>query len=524
MVSRSDCKLYGVHTSSELEMADQGKRLIKNTLFLYARMLFVMFVAFFTSRVVLDKLGVEDFGINNVVGGLAVMFVFFSSSMSNATQRFLNFELGKNDVDGAKKVFNQHLFIYGLILIVVLIAAETFGLWFVKNKLTIPENRMFAAVCVYQFTIASLCFTLLGVVFNSMIIAHEDMKIYSYLGIAEGLLKLGIAYLISVVSFDKLIFYSFALALLIVLVQFFYAIYCFRNYSECSFQWSWDKKQFKSTFAFLGWNTVGTAVYAINSQGVNILLNMFFGPVVNAARGVAYQIDNAVNNFSNNFFTAVRPQITKAYAAQDFEYLNRLFFQSSKYSFFLLWVLCLPIMMCSKTLLSLWLVEVPEWTDIFIVWVLAYSLVNVLGNPIWSIALSVGKLSKYIAIGSAVYLMVFPISYVLLKNGASPVSVFVTLFAVRCVYIMVVLVIIHSYVNFSYKEYFKKIIYPCLLVVGISGVATYVLANLLQESIAKEICVGTFAILSALSCVWFLGMTADDKTFVKSVIKGKLKK
>lgn len=503
---------------------NQGNRIIKNTLFLYVRMMFLMFVSFFTSRVVLDKLGVEDFGINNVVGGLAVMFVFFSSSMANATQRFVNIELGKQNTDGAQKVVNQHLIIYGVIVVFVLIVAETFGLWFVENKLTIPEHRISAAVLVYQFTIISLCVTILGVVFNSLIIAHENMKVYSYIGVVEGVLKLAIAYMIGIAPFDKLVFYSFSLALLVLLVQFFYFFYCLKKYAECSFRWSWDASQIKETFSFIGWNTVGTAVYAINSQGVNILLNMFFGPVVNAARGIAYQVDHAVNNFSNNFFTAVRPQMTKAYAAEDFNYLNQLFFQSSKYSFFLLWIICLPLIFCIDPILSIWLVDVPEWTGVFTVWVLAYSLVNVFTNPIWSIALSVGKLGKYISIGSAVFFLVFPISYVLLRRGCSPVSVFIVLFFVRLVYVFVVLVIIHSYVSFSYKLYLKKVLVPCAVVVCCSTSVSVLISRFVPNGNAGNFLLGAFSMLGAIACVWFMGMSSDDKLFVKTLIKGKLHK
>lgn len=485
-------------------------------------MTFLMFISFFTSRVVLDKLGVEDFGISNVVGGLAVMFVFFSSSMANATQRFINIELGKQSTDGARKILNQHLIIYCIIVIFVLIAAETFGLWIVKNKLTIPESRISAAVLVYQFTIISLCVTILGVVFNSLIIAHENMKVYSYIGVVEGAIKLGIAYMIGVAPCDNLIFYSFSLALLVSLVQFFYLFYCFKNYEECSLHWNWNTSQMKETFLFIGWNTVGTAVYAINSQGINILLNIFFGPIVNAARGIAFQVDHAVNNFSNNFFTAVRPQITKAYASQDFYYLNQLFFQSSKYSFFLLWIICLPLFFCIDFILSIWLVDVPEWTNVFTIWVLAYSLINVFTNPIWSIILAVGKLRKYISIGSAVYLLVFPISYEFLRQGCSPVSVFVVLFVLRCIYVFIALIILHSYVSFSFKLYIKKIVIPCAIVVCTSVIIPIAMMFFLSDSIAENLLLGGISMLCAIVCIWFLGMSSDDKLFVKSLIKSKL--
>ena len=381
-------------------MDPNSKRIAKNTIFLYIRMLFIMFITLFTSRVILDKLGIEDFGINNVVGGLAMMFTFFSSSLTNATQRFLNIELGIKNSLGANRVFNQHLIIYVIIICIVILLAETIGLWIVINKLVIPSERLSAALWVYQFTIISLAITLIGIVFNSMIIAHEDMKIYSYVGILDGILKLVIAYAICVLPFDRLITYSFLLLTVTLLVQGSYAYYCFKNYKECKLHFIWNKKSIKDTFSFISWNVVGTAIYATKDQGTNLLLNIYFGPTVNAARAIAYQVSSAVSSFGVNFYTSVRPQIVKSYSNGNVDYLNKLFFKSSKYSIFLMWIVILPVILCIDTLLELWLVEVPFQTNIFIVWVLADSMLALLTNPTWSIALATGKLKKYTLIGN----------------------------------------------------------------------------------------------------------------------------
>lgn len=503
-------------------MDSKSKRIAKNTIFLYIRMLFVMFITLFTSRVVLDKLGIEDFGINNVVGGLAMMFAFFSSSLTNATQRFLNIELGLKNPIGANHVFNQHLVIYVIIICVVVLLAETIGLWFVMNKLVIPLERLSAALWVYQFTIISLAITLIGIVFNSMIIAHEDMKIYSYVGMLEGVLKLIIAYAISVLPFDRLITYSFLLLILTLLVQSCYACYCFKCYEECKFHFIWNKKSIKETFSFISWNFVGTAIYAVNDQGINILLNVFFGPIVNAARAISYQVSSAINNLGTNFYTAVRPQLVKSYAAKDYGYLIYLFFNSSKYSFFLMWMLCLPVMLSIDTILNLWLKEVPQYTNVFTRWILAYSLVNILTNPIWSIMLAVGKLKKYISIGSGIMLINFPIAYFFLKWGYSPVCVFISLFLIRLLYLLITLKILREHINFSFTSYLKKVLLPCVNVFVLSAFISIPIYKVLSDNLLEELTSSFISIIMIIASIWMLGCTQKEKMLIRKFIKHKI--
>ena len=322
----------------ELE-SQKSKRLLKNTLFLYLRMMFVMGVSFFTSRVVLDKLGVIDYGIQNVVGGMASMFIFFRSSLSNASQRFFSIAIANGDLEFARKTFCQHQTIYIALAVFVILLAETIGLWFVMYKLVIPSDRLNAALWIYQFALISLVLTLLSVVYDAILISHENMRIYSYVGIYEGIAKLIIAYLISVAPFDRLIFYAMLTMLVALSIRLFYGFYCKKKYNECQFKIVFDKQNIKETTAFISWNFIGTAVWAVNNQGIDILLNLFFGPIVNAAKAIATQINGVITNFTSNFFVSVQPQITKSYANNDFDYLMKLFYASSKYSFFLLWFL-----------------------------------------------------------------------------------------------------------------------------------------------------------------------------------------
>ena len=451
------------------------------------------------------------------------MFVFFRSSLSNVTQRYLNIELGKGDEKAALTIFCQHQTLYICMMIVVVVLAETIGLWFVYHKLNIPEERFDATLWVYQFTIISLAVTMLSIVYESAIIAHEDMKIYSYVGIYEGLAKLCIAYIISVIPYDRLITYSFLLKVVSISVILYYMYHCSRHYGECHFHFVWNKKKIREAFAMISWNTIGTAVYAINNQGINILLNLFFGPTVNAARGVAFLIGGAIKNFGINFYVAVRPQLVKSYASQNFDYLYKLFFSSSKFSVYLLWIFCLPVSLCIDTILPLWLKEVPPHTNHFTILILAYSMVDILDNPIWSLALAIGKLKWYILIGNCVFLMSFPISYICLKIGYPPESVFIVNIFVRMAYIFVVINILNRYIPISIKRYLSEVIAPVLLVVGISGLFGWGCRNSLPSTLLNQIficflCWGVTAI-----CIFTIGLQKRERLLLFDAVRKRKK-
>lgn len=501
-----------------------NKRIAKNTLFLYFRMLFLMFIAFFTSRIVLDSLGVVDFGINNVVGGLATMFVFFRSSLANVTQRYLNVEIGRNDSKRAQIVFAQHLSVYVVIAFIVVALAETIGLWIVQNKLVIPPERMNAAVWTFHCTVLAMAVTIVSVVFDAVIIAHENMKIYSYVGIVEGIAKLLLAYLLYIISSDKLIVYAVMLNFIAIGIPVFYYFYCKGKYEECVCRFMWDKREVKDAASMIGWNTLGTLIYAFNDQGVNMLLNLFFGPVVNAARGVTMQISNAVNNFSSNFFTSVRPQIVKSYAQQDWNYLYQLFFASSKYSYMLMWVICLPLMLRVDSILSVWLKEVPEYAGVFTIWILIYSLINTLNTPVWTLALAVGELKQYILVGSGVFFLVFPISAICLYCGCSPVSVFICMVLVRVVYIAVVLRVIHTYIKFDQTDYYRKVILPCVWVSIASLVPALLISEFLPQTFFSTLLTIMVVTFINITVLWIIGLDKSEKTKLKQMVHDKMHK
>lgn len=504
-------------------MRNSSKRVLKNTFFLYFRMIFVMLITLYVSRIVLDKLGIVDYGINNIVGGLVTMFAFINNALSGATQRSLNYELGKSNIIGARKVFNQHLILYLTILAIVVLISETVGLWFVKNKLNIPGGRMYAALWVYQFTILSLCVTLVGIIYNSAVIAHEDMQVYSYIGIIDGVSRLGVAYMISTVSYDRLIVYSGLLFIVTLLIQVFYYLYCIRHYSECRIHMQWNRSSFKETGKFIGLNCIDAGIYSFNSQGINILLNIFFGPMVNAARGISVQVNSALTNFSNNFYSSVRPQLFKSYSNGDLNYMKKLFFISSKYTAYLYLMVALPVVLNINPILKLWLVKVPEHTSVFTLWVLVYSFVNVLINPIRSIILATGDLNEYVKWGGSFSLLQLPLIYIALYLGMESEFAFIISVFIRALYLCLIIKISMKFKIYTIIEYMKEVIRPVFMVTLISCIISTLIchkANSLFHHDIYEI-IGKTAVTLTITIVsiWLNGMTSAEKSKMHNIVK-----
>lgn len=497
-----------------------NKRIMKNSLFLYFRMLLVMLVTLYTSRMILKILGEEDFGIYNIVGGIAGMFAFFTSSLSNSTQRYLTFYLGKNDHSTLQKIFSLSLTIYLIISLTVIVLGELIGLWFLNEKLNIPQDRMGAAFWVFHSTIISLFFTLNGIVFNSVLMARENMKIYAYFSIVESLLKLSVVFILFLdYAYDKLKVYSVLFLLVTILIQSFYAIYCYKKYPECRLKFFWDSKLFLEMFKMIGWNGFSTAVWAINGNGISIILNIYFGPIANAARGLASQVEAAINSFSNNFFSAVRPQIVKSYASENYHYFSNLLFYSSKYSFYLLFALCIPLFTKCEYILELWLGSVPFYTVEFVHWSLLFALVNILINPFWYGILAIGKLKKYCLIGSLVYLLVFPLSLILVHVYNDATIVYKVLVSVRCVYHFVTLYIFKSIFEISISKYITKVLTPIVLV----SLLSYVICDYIERYFSDNLfylflyCVVSVVIILLITYVF--GISSEERKILVSKLK-----
>lgn len=509
-----------------MSSSTNNKRVAKNTLFLYFRMILIMLVSLYTSRVILATLGIRDYGIYNVVAGVVTMFSFLNNSMSTATQRFLTFELGKGDTNGLKKVFAVALNIHICIALLVIVLAETVGLWFVNAKLVIPADRMVAANWIYQFAILSFCVNVLQVPYNATLIAHEKMSIYAYISILEVLLKLGIVYLLVISPIDKLITYGFLFLMVQILIRAIYQVYCRRHYEETKFHLFWDKGLYKQMSGFAGWNLFGSIAWLLRDQGLNIVLNLFFGPVINAARGVSYQVSNAVVNFISNFQVALNPQITKNYANGSYGEMEKLAYQGIKFSFLLLFMMAFPLCIDIKFVLSIWLVKVPDYTALFIILILIDALVgNLFGTPFMTSLSATGKIRNYQITVSCIILLIVPVSYVILKLGAGPESVFYVAILFNLISGMARYAFCIKQIGYSAKRYVSYVILPLTGVVIVSLpiplITKYYLENQLSGLLEfLSLCVISFAFAFVAS--WFIGFSKHEREMIVETVRKKI--
>ncbi|MDE6266909.1 MAG: MATE family efflux transporter [Muribaculaceae bacterium] len=502
--------------------SSDNKRIAKNTLFLYVRMLVVMFVTFFTSRVILEALGVDGYGVYSLVGGLAFSFGFFSSSLSNATQRYLSFAHGKNGIEEVRTIFNATAVIYLLLGGLTLTVGCLIGP-FLISRITIPESMVTPAYWVYYCCIVSLTVTLTATMFDSVLIARENMKVYAYLSIFDVFGKLAIAYMIFLTAPGmKLIIYAIDLMVLTFIVKGVMIFFCITRYPECRIKLHWDKANIKELLGFIGWNGVGTAVYAVNDQGVNLLLNIFFGPVVNAARGVAYQVNTAITHFSQNFLLAISPQMMKSYARQEMTKFMQLFVYSGKFSFAMLWVLFLPVIMRRHYILHLWLKDVPDYTGQFLVWIIVYSLVNAYNYPSWFAIQAVGRLRKFTLITNTIFLLIVPVSWVILKVDPDPVIVFQVMAADRLLINIVALFILRGYYSFSIPTYIRQSVLPNMLLVLLTVFLALFINSLIPQSFIGFILNSLLLCIICCGAVWLIVLSKQERGKISSMIRAKL--
>lgn len=500
---------------------ENNKRIAKNTLLLYIRMLFMMAVSLYTSRVVLNVLGIEDFGIYNVVGGIVTMFVFINSAMSSSTQRYITFELGKKDFNQLSKVFNTSISIHAFISFIIFILAETIGLWFLYNKMTIPLERMDAALWVYQGTIISTIVLIMSVPYNAIIIAHEKMSAFAYISVLEVILKLLIVYLLQIGNFDKLKLYAVLMLIVQLIIRFIYANYCKRHFQETKFAICKDWKLFKSMLSFAGWNLWGNCAAISFTQGINILLNIFFGPSINAARGVAVQVQGAVTQFSYNFQTALNPQITKSYATGDLTYMHKLIFKSSKFTFFLLMILSMPIILETETILNIWLNNVPKHTINFLRIILCITIIDATANPLMISAAATGKVKRYQSVVGGILLTILPISYITLKLGGNPESVFIVHLSFCIIAFIARLLIIGPLVKLQFIQYFRTVIIKCLTVCIVALILPISIKLFINSSFLSSLIICIISVISMLFSIYYIGLEDNERSYIKDKIKLK---
>lgn len=481
-------------------------------------MLLTMAVSLYTSRIILNTLGVEDFGIYNVVGGFVTMFGFLNSSMASATQRFLSFEIGKKDYPQLARVFSMSLNIHFIIAFVILILAETVGLWFVNTQLTIPAERMIAAIWVYQFSILVLMVNIVSVPYNAIIIAHERMNVFAWVSVAEVSLKLLIVFMLQWFGFDKLKLYAVLMFGVSLIIRLIYGFYCSSKFKESKFRYYWDKTLFNTLINYAGWNLWGSVAGILYGQGVNILLNIFFGPVVNAARGIAYQVRGAVNQFVFNFQMAMRPQIIKSYAAEELKYMHQLIYQGAKYSFLLLFALSLPILLDTEIILKLWLKIVPEYTVIFTQLVIVNILIDSISGPLMTSAQASGKIKLYQGVVGGLLMLILPISYLFLKLGFPPeVTLYISII-MSIISFFARLKIVSKLVNLSIKGYIKNVILPIIPVILVSTLIPIGIKHFLTENFIHFLIITFISIICIIITIYFFALKKDEKDFLKKKV------
>ncbi len=445
-----------------LTQTENNKRLAKNTLLLYGRMLLTVGISFYSTRLILANLGIDNYGIYNVIGGFVSMFYMVTSTMTQAVSRFLTFELGTGNEKKLQQTFSTSINILLLLSLVVVLLAETVGLWFVNYKLNISPNRMNAANWIYQFSVLSFVCEMISVPYSASVISHEKMGAFALVTILKVLLTLGIALMLSISPIDKLVFYGILVLLVSISIQLMYWIYCRKHFHECKYSLHIDKNIFKSMFGFAGWNFLTTCASMLSSQGVSILLNMHFGTAINAARGVASQVNGTVGAFSKNFTTALNPQITKSYAAKELEYTKELVCKGAKFSYLLLFFVALPCILEIHFLLSQWLKEVPPYAGVFVQLSLIYSLVEVLLGSSETLNRASGKIRNFQILVSITQLLILVFSYLTISITKNPIWT-VAITNIFYLFIFIPRVIINKpFINITFTYYFKKVLRSCL--------------------------------------------------------------
>lgn len=500
---------------------ENTKRIAKNTLMLYARMLFSMLVSLYTSRVVLNTLGVEDFGIYNAVGGFVAMFSLVSSSLSSSVSRFLTFELGRGDMRRLKETFSMSVLIHIALAVIIFILAESVGIWFLNTQMTIPAERLTAANWVFQASILAFMFGISSIPYNALITSHERMSAFAYIGILDVVLRLLIVLFIAYDpwNYDKLIAYALLLVAVRIFLQCIYLWYCRRNFEECRVKLHFNKIYWKEISAFAGWNFIGCSAGLLKDQGVNILLNLFTGPVVNAARGIAIYVNAAVYNFAENFMAAVKPQIIKSYASNDREYMFSLVERGARFSFYIILILALPILLETEFVLTLWLKQYPEHTINFVRLVLILSLCDIISNTLITLQESTGKIRNYQLVVGGMLMMNFPFSYICLKAGFVPEAVFLVAIAVSICCLLLRLLFLRSMVGLSMSGFLKRVCLRVLFVMIAAAIVPIAVTNLVDMPEWGHFLLVTFvSLLCCSASVYFLGCSHNEQNFIRQYI------
>lgn len=499
--------------------ANNYKLIVRNAGLLYFRMLLTMAVTLYTSRVVLNTLGVEDFGIYHLVGGFVTMLGFLHGAMSSATQRFLSFELGRPDKKNLSNIFSMSMNIHLLIAAGIFLVGETLGVWFVTTQLTIPVERMGAARWVFHFSLLAFLVSVVSVPYNAIIIAHERMSVFAWVSIIDVSLKLLIVFMLAWFGMDKLVLYAALILAVVSCVTLMYKVYCNKAFPDSVFRFYWDKSLFNTMLSYTGWNMWGNIAAVMGNQGVNVMLNIFFGPAINAARTIAFQVSTALNSFVQNLQVAVNPQIIKSYAANDLSYMHKLVCYGAKYNFLLLFFLSFPVLLETKSILELWLGNVPDYTVIFVQLVIINILIDSVSSPLITAAQSTGKIKIYQTVVGGILLLNLPFSYALLKNTSDPRSVFLAGILVSVLALFARLAILQHLIELPLKKYILLVIGRSGMVVASSVMIVFYLTASSSETIRSAITAIAISSVWVVCCITMFGLDKQERVFLFDKIK-----
>lgn len=496
-----------------------NKRIAKNTMVLYVRMIVMMIISFFTARVTLNALGVTDYGINNVVGGLVSMFSLLSGSLSSSTSRFMTFGLGEGNMDKLKRVFSTSVNIHVILAIVVVIAIETVGVWFLNHKMTIPPDRMEAANWVLQCSVVVFAVGLFSVPYNSAIIAHEKMTAFAYMTIFDAASRLAIIAGIYYYKGDKLILLALMTMAQSLIRQSVYWIYCKRKFEECVYHIGYDKELIRSMFGFAGWNFIGSTAGLMKDQGVNIVINLFAGPAVNAARGIAMQVNGIISQFSGGFMTALNPQITKNYAKGELERMHRLIYQGTRLSYYLFMFLSIPIIFEIEKILQAWLGQVPEHTVLFTRLALVLTLGEIISGTLITAQLATGNIRNYQIVVGGILLLNFPVSYVLLKMGFFPEVTLVVAIVISQVCLLARLCFLRSMIKLPARVFLRRVYLNVVVVTVVAALPPALCYFLMPPSWLRLVVLGLVSVVSSAFSIYFIGCNAGERAMVRGYIR-----
>lgn len=499
-----------------------NKRIARNTLILYVRMFVFMAIGLYTSRVILNTLGVEDYGVYNVVGGIVTMFTFINGGLASATSRNITFELGIRNTKRQRDVFGTSLTVHGIVSLIIIIASESIGLWLFYHKMQIPEVRLNAAMWVYQLSVLAAVLSIMMVPYNAAIIAHEKISAFAWITLMDSILKLVIVFLLVIIPYDKLIIYALLFFLVSIIDQLIYIFYCFCHFPEVRTGFIWNNSLIKEMSSFAGWSLFGNLAGVAYSQGVNILLNIFFGPVVNAARGIAIQVQGIVQQFIRNFQVALNPQITKTYAANNMVEMHKLMFRSARFSFLLMYFISLPVLLETNFILVLWLKTVPENTVLFFRIIMCTSLIYTIANPLIIANQATGVVKNYQIICGSILLTILPLSYITLKLGAPAYSVFIIHFVIEAITQFARMYMLRNLIDLPIYVYIKQIYLPLAKVISTSIILPIITHFVMEEGTVRFLIVGAVSVLSVGLASASLGLTSNERHFILENIRNKL--